>query len=107
MRITLVGFIEFLVQYMFFVLSASVHESAHAWSAFKLGDPTAKMQNRISLNPANHIDIVGTVIIPFLVFFQAFRSSDGRVPRPSIQEIFRIRAAIACSLLAQVPSVIF
>ncbi len=65
---SLVKFIEFLVQYMFFLLSAAVHESAHAWTAYKLGDPTAKMQNRISLNPANHIDIVGTVIIPFMVF---------------------------------------
>jgi Zn-dependent protease len=60
--------IEFLIGYAFFLISASVHESSHAWTAFKFGDPTAKFQNRISLNPANHIDVVGTVIIPFLVF---------------------------------------
>jgi Zn-dependent protease len=63
-----INLIEFLIQYAFFLISASVHESAHAWSAFKFGDPTAKLQNRISLNPVNHIDILGTVIIPFIVF---------------------------------------
>jgi len=61
-------FVGFLIQYAFFIFSAAVHESAHAWSAYKFGDPTAKLQNRISLNPAHHIDIVGTVIIPFMVF---------------------------------------
>jgi Zn-dependent protease len=64
-----VDLIQFLIQYVFLLLSASVHESAHAWSAYKFGDPTAKLQNRISLNPANHIDILGTVIVPFLAFF--------------------------------------
>jgi len=63
-----VHFVHFFVQYAFFLISASVHESSHAWTAWKFGDPTAKLQNRISLNPANHIDILGTVIIPFLVF---------------------------------------
>lgn len=67
-QITPLRFVEFLIQYSFFLLSAAVHESSHAWTAFKFGDPTAKLQNRISLNPANHIDIVGTVIIPFIVF---------------------------------------
>jgi Zn-dependent protease len=66
--LTPVRFAEFLIQYSFFLLSASVHESSHAWTAFKFGDPTAKLQNRISLNPMNHIDLVGTVIIPFVVF---------------------------------------
>ena len=60
--------ILFLIQYSFFLVAAAVHESSHAWSANKLGDPTAKYQNRISLNPANHIDIIGTVMIPFFVF---------------------------------------
>jgi Zn-dependent protease len=67
-QITPLRLVEFLIQYSFFLLSAAVHESSHAWTAFKFGDPTAKLQNRISLNPANHIDIVGTVIIPFAVF---------------------------------------
>jgi Zn-dependent protease len=64
-------FVQFLIYYVFLVLSAAVHESAHAWSAYKFGDPTAKLQNRISLNPARHIDIVGTVIVPFMFFLSS------------------------------------
>ena len=77
-----VDFVQFLVQYAFFLLAASVHESAHAWSAWKFGDPTAKMQNRISLNPANHIDIVGTVIIPFMVFLSGIPIIGWAKPTP-------------------------
>src|SRR5215467_4177597 len=68
MSLTWTSFYYFLVQYVFFVFGASIHESAHAWTAYKFGDPTAKLQNRITLNPAHHIDILGTVIIPFMVF---------------------------------------
>lgn len=59
---------EFLIQYSFFLISAAVHESSHAWTAYRFGDPTAKLQNRISLNPIHHIDLIGTVLIPFFVF---------------------------------------
>jgi Zn-dependent protease len=46
------------------ILSLSVHEFAHAWSAFKLGDDTAASQGRMTLNPIPHIDIFGTLLIP-------------------------------------------
>ncbi len=46
------------------ILSLSVHEYAHAWSAFKLGDDTAASRGRMTLNPASHIDIFGTLLIP-------------------------------------------
>ncbi len=46
------------------ILSLSVHEYAHAWSAFKLGDDTAERQGRLSLNPAVHIDPIGTLLFP-------------------------------------------
>lgn len=48
------------------ILSLSVHEWAHAWSAFKLGDDTAKMQGRLTLNPMAHIDPIGTLLLPLL-----------------------------------------
>jgi Zn-dependent protease len=49
------------------VLSALIlHEVAHGWVAFKCGDPTAKFANRLSINPANHLDPIGTFC--FLVF---------------------------------------
>lgn len=46
----------------------TVHEAAHAWVAFKLGDPTAKMEGRVSLNPMRHLDILGTIMI-FIAHF--------------------------------------
>ena len=45
----------------------SVHEASHAWMANKLGDPTAKHQGRVSLNPLVHIDPIGTVILPLIL----------------------------------------
>lgn len=48
------------------ILSLSVHEWAHAWSAYKLGDDTAAQMGRLTLNPVAHIDIVGTLILPLL-----------------------------------------
>ena len=46
----------------------TVHEAAHAWVADKLGDPTAKMAGRVSLNPMRHLDILGTIMI-FIAHF--------------------------------------
>jgi Zn-dependent protease len=51
------------------LFSLSVHESAHAWTALKEGDPTAQSLGRISLNPLVHIDILGTVILPLVMIF--------------------------------------
>lgn len=48
------------------LLALTVHEAAHAWAAFRLGDPTAKLQGRLSLNPLVHIDPIGTVMLPLL-----------------------------------------
>jgi len=46
----------------------SVHEAAHAWTAYKLGDPTAKLEGRVSLNPLRHLDPLGTIMI-FIAHF--------------------------------------
>ena len=43
-----------------------MHESAHAWTADRLGDPTARQLGRVSLNPIVHADLIGTVIFPLL-----------------------------------------
>jgi Zn-dependent protease len=48
------------------LLSLTVHETAHAWTADRLGDPTARLLGRISLNPIVHMDLIGTVILPLL-----------------------------------------
>jgi Zn-dependent protease len=48
------------------LLSLSVHEAAHAWTAFRLGDPTGRDLGRASLNPLVHIDPIGTVLLPLV-----------------------------------------
>jgi Zn-dependent protease len=45
-------------------LSVVVHECAHGWVAYQLGDPTAKLAGRLTLNPLKHIDPVGTIFLP-------------------------------------------
>jgi Zn-dependent protease len=48
------------------VLSLSFHEAAHAWTADRLGDPTARLLGRLTLNPLAHIDWIGTVLFPLI-----------------------------------------
>ena len=54
------------------LLSLSVHESAHAWTADRLGDPTARDLGRISLNPLVHADFFGTFLVPLIGFYSGF-----------------------------------
>lgn len=49
------------------VLAITVHEYAHGWVANRLGDNTAKMLGRLSLNPIKHIDLIGTILVPGLL----------------------------------------
>ncbi|HEX7456614.1 MAG TPA: site-2 protease family protein [Candidatus Nanoarchaeia archaeon] len=49
-------------------LVISVHEASHAYFANKLGDPTARLLGRMTLNPAAHIDPIGTVLVPLVLF---------------------------------------
>jgi Zn-dependent protease len=51
------------------LFSLSVHESAHAWMAHRLGDDTALHEGRVTLNPLAHIDPIGTVLFPLLQIF--------------------------------------
>ena len=50
------------------VVSISVHEFSHAWSAYELGDTTARNQGRLSLNPIVHFDPIGALMIVFMAF---------------------------------------
>ena len=50
-----------------FVPAIVLHEMGHAFAAYKLGDPTARSQGRLSFNPLNHIDPFGTVIMPLML----------------------------------------
>lgn len=48
------------------LFSLTVHESAHAWTADRLGDSTARLLGRVSLNPIVHADLIGTVVFPLI-----------------------------------------
>jgi len=52
--------------FLILLFSLSFHEAAHAWTANRLGDPTARQLGRITLNPTAHIDWIGTVLFPLL-----------------------------------------
>ena len=49
------------------LFAITVHEAAHGWAAFKLGDDTAKQLGRITLNPIKHIDPIGTILLPLVL----------------------------------------
>lgn len=51
------------------LFAITLHEVAHGWMARYLGDPTADQQGRLSLNPIKHIDPVGTLLVPLILFF--------------------------------------
>src|SRR5580704_11572637 len=55
-----------LFQVVVLMLAFSVHESAHAYVAMRLGDPTAYMLGRVTLNPLKHLDPIGSVVIPLI-----------------------------------------
>lgn len=61
-----IDFQELLVAFVALIASLTLHEAAHAWTANRLGDPTARMLGRLSLNPAVHVDVIGTIIFPLL-----------------------------------------
>ena len=54
------------------LFSAIIHEYMHGWTADYLGDPTARLQGRLTLNPLKHLDPVGSIIIPFLTSLTGF-----------------------------------
>lgn len=59
-------FQNLLVTMPIFLLSLSVHEAAHAATAYFLGDPTARSLGRVTINPVPHIDPIGTLLMPII-----------------------------------------
>jgi Zn-dependent protease len=73
------------------VLSLSVHECAHAWVAYRLGDDTAQRQGRLSLSPVTHVDPIGSLLIPAanLLLAGSFGFIGWARPTPVSPERFR------------------
>jgi Zn-dependent protease len=61
--------VDFAIQLAVLLFAISFHESAHALAAYRCGDPTARDLGRISLNPIRHIDPIGTILVPLLLYF--------------------------------------
>jgi len=67
-----VRFLIAVFEFVLLIFSLSVHECAHAWTASYLGDQTARLQGRVTLNPIYHVDPIGTLLFPGLVIFGPF-----------------------------------
>ena len=59
-----VSLASILISIPIFIFAMMIHEIAHGWVAYKLGDPTAKFSGRLTLNPISHIDPIGTILLP-------------------------------------------
>ena len=67
-----INFAQIFIAFIVLLFSLTVHESAHAWTADRLGDPTARLLGRVSLNPIVHMDLIGTVILPLVAVASGF-----------------------------------
>lgn len=63
-----IDLVQILIVLSVLIASLSVHEAAHAFAADRLGDPTARHLGRLSINPAVHVDPIGTLLFPVIAF---------------------------------------
>jgi len=63
------AFLIAVFEFVLLIFSLSFHECAHAWMASRLGDQTARLQGRVTLNPMFHVDPIGTLLFPALMIF--------------------------------------
>jgi Zn-dependent protease len=61
-----IDFADIFIKFVVLLFSLTVHEMAHAWTADVLGDPTARLLGRVSLNPLVHADPIGTILFPLV-----------------------------------------
>jgi Zn-dependent protease len=61
-----ISFAQLFIAFIVLLFALTVHESAHAWMADRLGDSTGRRLGRVSLNPAVHADLVGTILFPLI-----------------------------------------
>jgi len=65
-------YIMILATIVILILSVIIHEVSHGYMAYILGDPTAKLAGRLTLNPIRHIDLVGSIIVPIITSMAGF-----------------------------------
>jgi Zn-dependent protease len=100
--------VNIFFQIVVLLFAISFHESAHAWMAWRLGDPTAKMLGRITLNPIKHIDLIGSIIMPLLTLVSGFGVFGWAKPTPVDPRHFRrpVRDDILTSVAGPVSNLI-
>ena len=92
--------VDIFFQIIVLLFAICVRESARAFMADRLGDPTGKMLGRISLNPATHIDPVGTIVVPLILIFFSRGTFGWGKPVPVDNRNFKnaVRGDILCAL---------
>lgn len=98
------------------MLALSLHDCAQAWTANRLGDPTARMMGRITMNPAKHFDFFGTVLFPLYYVWRSppwvvgwtkpVPMTSRNFQRPVRDETFAILAGPAVQLLAAIAALV-
>ncbi len=78
-----------IFQIVVLLFAISVHEASHGWMAWRLGDPTARMLGRVTLNPIKHIDPFGTILIPLLCVYAGFPLIGWAKPTPVTTRNFK------------------
>ena len=98
------GIFEFVV----LLFALSLHESAHGWMASRLGDQTARMLGRITLNPLKHIDPIGTIALPLVALFTHIPLIGWAKPTPVNTRNFKnfVRDDILTTLAGPVSNII-
>ena len=61
-----------IISIVILIFSVIIHEVSHGLMADRLGDPTARLQGRLTLNPLKHIDPIGTIVVPLITYFAGF-----------------------------------
>jgi len=100
--------VEIVFQVVAFLFAISVHESAHAYVAWRCGDPTARMLGRVTLNPIKHIDPWGTVIIPAICIATGFPVIGWAKPTPVNSRNFKnvMRSDILTSMAGPISNLL-
>ena len=83
------SFVLILFEFVALIFAFTVHESAHAWMASRCGDQTARMLGRISLNPAKHLDPLGSVVLPLIAAFSHLPLIGWAKPTPVVARNLR------------------
>jgi Zn-dependent protease len=100
--------VDIFFQIIVLLFAICVRESARAWTADRLGDPTGKMMGRISLNPITHIDPVGTILVPLILIVFSRGTFGWGKPVPVDNRNFKnaVRGDVLCAVAGPVANLL-